>query len=327
MSSHPLPTQLDRFGALHAAVGWVFLVLFSLLTPAAVAQTQLDAYSAEVAVADRSAEEKEEAYQVAMRRILLSNSGDKTLLNRDDVRSGLRDAESYVDLFRYRTPEPGTVIGRDTPITDTVRRSGEATQLMFVRFDQERIDELIEQQAPAQDEEDGTEEPIANPLANVTTALVWMLINDGERDVLVTGEQVFNVQQRVREIAGGAGLSMIFPGGDEIDQAALAPADIRNGDIGRIRAASERYAQPVILVANLARSLPRGWTGQWIKLAAEDIEAPANGDDTTEAAERIANTSFESGSLDSALQQGIGWLSPQAAAAVEEKPAYAYGVH
>ncbi len=58
----------------------------------------------------REVEEQQQAYQVAFRRVLLNNSGDKTLLNRDDIRDGLKRAEQYVSGFSYRTPPPGTVI-------------------------------------------------------------------------------------------------------------------------------------------------------------------------------------------------------------------------
>ena len=110
-----------------APVAAVLCLLATLWPYTASAQAQLDAYSVEVAVADRSDVEKQAAYQVAMRRVLLANSGDKTLLNRDDVRAGLREAVSYVDLFRFRIPEPGTIISQETPVTEAVRKSGEAT--------------------------------------------------------------------------------------------------------------------------------------------------------------------------------------------------------
>ncbi len=110
----------------------------------AMAVAQNDAYSLEVAVADRGAKEQQQAYQVAFRRVLLNNSGDKTLLNRDDIRDGLKKAEQYVSGFSYRTPPPGTVIESDTPITEEVRRTGQATRLMLVSFDRESVDQLIE---------------------------------------------------------------------------------------------------------------------------------------------------------------------------------------
>ena len=102
-----------------------------------------DPWSREVAVADRGPEERRAAQSLAMREVLLANSGDKTLLNRDDVRAGLADAERYVERFEYRTPPPGTIIPTGTPLTDAVRESGEATQLMRVAFDRGLLGTLI----------------------------------------------------------------------------------------------------------------------------------------------------------------------------------------
>jgi len=64
-----------------------------------------------------------------MRQALLDNGRNKRILNRGDVRRELAKAEDYVESFSYRTPEPGSVISRETPITDTVRKNGQATQV------------------------------------------------------------------------------------------------------------------------------------------------------------------------------------------------------
>ena len=282
----------SRFRTLTRAIsaGWTLGFLCAVLG-ASPALAQIDAYSVEVAVADRTVEEQQIAYQVAMRTVLLKNSGDKTLLNRDDVRAGLSEAEAYVELFRYRKPEPGTVISSGTPLTDRVRNSGQATQLMLVRFDHKRIRSLI-------DGEQSTrviEGAAVDPLTNVTTALVWMLVEDGERDILIGGNTGNNVMLRAREIAGGKGISLVFVAADEIDQIAVSNEAIRNSNIEQIRLASERYAQPVILVGYLARNQPRGWTGEWTKISATTVQ----------------DSSFTSKSLDSGLQKGIEWLSPQ----------------
>ena len=94
-----------------------------------------DAYTVEVAVADRSPVEQEAAYRIAMQRVLLETAADKTLLNRTDVRTALASAKTYVVQFSYRAPAAGEVISDSTPVTDLVRNSGEATQIMRVRFD------------------------------------------------------------------------------------------------------------------------------------------------------------------------------------------------
>lgn len=328
-------SPIRHFGLLVSAA-----VLF-LLVPLQPAYAQADAWSVEVAVADRSDQEQEAAYGVALRRVLLANSGDKTLLNRDDVRDGLRNAESYVEEFRYRTPSPGTVISRDAALTEKVRTTGQATQLMLVRFDRKRVRELIDS-APS----DADESSIDRPFTRIESALVWMLIEDEDREIFISDDAAEKVRERMRELAGAAGVSLAFPVGDEEDLEALrldgVPVDeekdlealpldsLKNPTAQQIRLASERYGQPFTLVGYLKRNGPLGWKGQWMRLddsvSTPPVEAPAPTADGS-VAEPLADptveqTEFTSGRLDEALQTGLAWLAPSAGSASTE---YRYG--
>ena len=278
-----MPNRLYRHLSLLACV------ILSAAFPAMVV-AQNDAYSIEVAVADRGGEEQQQAYQVAFRRVLLNNSGDKTLLNRDDIRDGLKLAEQYVSGFSYRTPPPGTVIESDTPITEEVRRTGQATQLMLVSFDRESVDQLIQGQesARAGNAGDAPQEQVLR----TDSALVWLLVQDDGRDIMISDPAAVNVQARAREIVGAAGISLVFPSGDEQDQMALGLEDLLVRDLERIRAASARYGQDTVLIGTLARNGAQGWRGQWTRLVGEQMQ----------------EQSIDSGSLDEALQRGLSIL-------------------
>ncbi len=260
------------------------------------AQAQLDAYSIQVAVADRSASEQQNAYLIGMRSVLLSNSGDKTLLNRSEVRAGLQQAESFVQAFSYSVPEPGTVIPRSTPLTDVVRKTGKATQLMLIQFDPNRITQLINSK---QDDDNQNDKAPLNPFANVRSALSWLIIQDGNDPVLVGASKAQNIMERAREIAGGSGVALSFPAADDTDQQSLLPEDIKTGNVARINAASQRYASNLTLLAYLTRNRVGRWEGQWVKVSGQQKDS----------------TSFTSKSLDEALQQGIAWLTQQSSAA------------
>lgn len=256
-------------------------------------QAQTDAYSIQVAVVDRSTEEQQNAYQIGMRSVLLANSGDKTLLNRDDVRAGLKSADTYVESFRYESPAPGTVISRDTPLTDSVRSTGKATQLMMIQFNRELIQQLI-RPSSASAAEPETDEAF-NPFGNVSSALMWLIVEDGGKQILVSGAAGQNVMARTREIAGGFGVSLSFPAGDDNDKLAVSIEDIKTANLDAVASAASRYAQPLTLAAHLTRTRTGAWEGVWLKTAAGLQE----------------NQAISSGSLDEALQQGIAWLKPQ----------------
>ncbi|MFK7854604.1 MAG: DUF2066 domain-containing protein [Granulosicoccus sp.] len=270
----------------------IFASVLFLVAYTSISHAQTDAYSAEVAVADRSAPEQQAAYMAALRRVLLENSGDKTLLNRDNVRSGLKQAENFVKSFSYRTPPPGTIISSDTPITDLVRDTGQATQLMMVSFDRQLVRDLIDSTSSksAANKAEQTDSVVA---FRKDSALVWLLIQDDTRDILISDPAAVNVQNRAREIAGASGLSLVFPTGDEEDLQAVPVDVLLQQDIERIRLASLRYDRDVILVGTLTRNGASGWSGQWQRLLGNeqqqyDIETP---------------------SLDAALQEGLSLLN------------------
>ena len=232
-----------------------------------------------------------------MRRALLENGRNKTILNRGDVRQALNKAEDYVESFSYRTPEPGSVISRETPITDSVRKSGQATQLMLVRFNRSKLLELINRTPKSRKaEENANADNEAAPddaFANVNSAVVWMLIQDDNRNIRISDAAASNVRTRARELAGAASVSVTYPLGDDEDRAAVPLEVLEAQNVDSLRLGSQRYQHDAILAATLSRSGGSGWRGRWTRIADDQV-------DTRE---------FSSRSLDLALQEGIGFLT------------------
>lgn len=280
----------------------VATLMLCLATLSAYAQT--DAYSIQVAVSERSDDEQRDAYMAGLRRVLLNNSGDKTILNRDLIRQGLKSAEDYVQAFSYQRPPLGTVIASDTPITRKVQQSGQATQLMLVSFDRELVNQLISDSAPAKAARE--KDPAPEPAVVSNSALVFILIRDQGRDILVSDPVAANVQKRAREIAGASGISLVYPTGDDEDQQMVSVDDIAAQVFNEENLAliAGRYAQDSILIGYLSRGV-RGWRGQWTRV---------NGNQQQQA-------TFDTSSLDEGLQQGLGVLN--SASQVDE--AYRYG--
>ena len=307
-----------------ALLAFVILLLAAPLARAQTASLPGAPWSAEVAVAGGDEAERAEAQTIALRKVLLANSGDKTLLNRDEVRAALDDAERYVERFDYRVPPPGTVLARETPLTDAVRTTGEATRLLLVRFDRALLEALIAREPPP---DAVTAEPSApsDPFADVETALVWLLIEDGRRDIMIGDPAARIVRARAREIAGARGVTLVYPSGDEEDSAALGADELREARIERVRLASERYAAslgpaPVVLVGRLGRDGLDAWEGDWTRLAiAPPSRTLSSGEATPELP--VESERFTTDSLDEALQAGLGWLS----GAIEDDDGYRYG--
>lgn len=246
-----------------------------------------DAYTVEVAVADRSPAEQDAAYRIALQRVLLDTAADKTLLNRTDIRAALAAAKTYVVQFSYRPPNADEVISATTPVTDQVRNTGEATQIMKVRFDRPSVTSLIKG-VPQKAEGDTSPAPV-----NFRNALVWMLIRDDGQDLLIGGGNGAKVMQRSREIAGGNGIVLSFPAADAVDVQALGGDNLSlNKDL--VLNASIRYIAPVVVTANIGRKQPVGWQGQWHRYANNQVETEV----------------FEARSLDELLSLGLTWIAP-----------------
>lgn len=269
--------------SLRAVIASVLIGLVALC--ASLSVHAQDAYTVEVAVADRSPSEQEAAYRIAMQRVLLDNSVDKTLLNRSDVRQAIGSAKTYVVQFSYRAPKSDEIITADAPVTDLVRNTGEATQIMKVRFDRQSITDIIKGQ-PASASSDTAPVQFNN-------ALVWMLIRDNGRDLLIGGGNGAKVMQRSREIAGGNGIVLSFPAADSADLDSLGGDDLVLSQ-DNVLNASIRYTAPAIVSADISRRAPVGWKGEWRRIA--------NG--------QLASESFEATSLDELLQLGLSWMSP-----------------
>ena len=273
--------------SIRAVIASALIGLFAFsASPAAYGQ---DAYTVEVAVADRSPSEQQAAYRIGMQRVLLDNSPDKTLLSRSDVREALVSAKTYVVQFSYRAPKSDEVIAATMPVTDLVKNTGEATQIMKVRFDRGSIGRVIK----------GAPKSTTDEVAPVrfNNALLWMLIRDTNRDLLIGGGNGAKVMQRSREIAGGNGIVLSFPAADATDLEKLGGEDVVLSQ-ENILNASIRYTAPAIVSADIRRKVPVGWIGEWQRIANA----------------QVANQTFEAISLDEMLQQGLSWMSPQGAA-------------
>ncbi len=277
----------------HLLFALVILQSLVLVSVSNTVQAQTDAYTIEVAVMERSSDEQQDAYMAGLRRILLNNSGDKTILNRDLIRQGLKKAEDYVQSFSYRRPPLGTVISAETPITRSVQLSGQATQLMLVSFDRVLVNQLISESAPANVSREEEDEPA--PAVASNSALVWIVINDQDRNILISDPAAANVQQRAREIAGAAGISLVYPTGDEEDQQILSVEAIETQTFleESLNAASERYRQDTLLIGHMSRLDGSGWRGTWTRVFGEQQQ----------------QAQFDTNSLDEGLKAGLGVLN------------------
>jgi len=268
----------------------VIPVLVALLIgsgfPAAHAAT--DPTFVEVAINGQTADEQTAAFEVGLRMVLLRLAQANKPLSAAAVRRAEANAASYVQKHELRVPGADDTITRQTPLTQLVRDTGQATHLISIQFSRESINQLIQSEAEAK--EDGDE---IDPVVDARSALVWLLIEDGNQSVIVGGSTARNIMDRAREIGGGVGQQLQFPARDDAALQQLTVEDLRNVNSPKIAALSERFLEPVILVGTLTRARGRTWNARWNRIQGETQTA----------------MTFDTNSLDKALQGGIQWLA------------------
>ena len=270
---------------------WLSLILL-LCSPVLHAED----YDVTVAINGKTTSEESVAYRSAMRIVILREArrtgGDRSVLEREQVLDALRSAENWVLQVSARPFESTDVLTEQNAKTSRVRETGVATHWLSVGFPPESIQQLV---AQAQQSGQTTAPAAAAPTNDVApqSALVWMLIVDGERSILIGGENGVNIMNRARELAGGVGFTTYFPALDLEDTQAVQPETMQSGDEPVLLAASERYGQPVVVSAILTREDGRRWNTRWSRYFNE----------------QVTDQSFTAPSLDRALQQGIGWIT------------------
>jgi len=200
------------------------------------------------------------------------------------LRPKMPDLLCRIEATVFRAPATRT----QTPLTRRVRDTAQATHLLTIRYSPEAINQLLRSVADVDESEDTT--PIS---AYADSALVWLLIEDGQRSLLVGGDTGRNVLERAREIGGGVNQRLTFPSMDEVDTRALVVDDLIAGRQQKILAASERYREDVVLTGILTRARGRRWSANWSRYQGQTVE----------------DFSSDAASLDQALQQGIRWLA------------------
>jgi len=247
----------------------------------------------EVAINGQTADEQTAAFEVGLRMVLLRLAQANKPLSAAAIRRAETNAASYVQKHEFRVPGADDTITRQTPLTQLVRDTGQATHLISIQFSRESINQLIQSEAEAK--EDGDE---IDPVVDARSALVWLLIEDGNQSVIVGGSTARNIMDRAREIGGGVGQQLQFqqlqfPARDDASLQQLTVEDLRNVNSAKIAALSERFLEPVILVGTLTRARGRTWNARWNRIQGETQTA----------------TTFDTNSLDKALQGGIRWLA------------------
>ena len=243
----PMPSSLQPHRR-HSLLPLPILLCWLLLAaPGVVHAATVDGlFSAEVPVAGRQTEQRNQAIRAAYAVVLGKVSGYPDIAERPELAGDLGDAPRYVQQFRYRSDPAQLEAGVPDP-----------AQLLRVKFDADAVMRVLrEHRLPIW----GSTRP---------AVLVWLGLEQGGRRSLASMEAEPDAWAALQRGAEARGLPLLLPLFDLEDHSQLEAGDLWGDFESRIRAASARYAPDAILVA-AASQRGGGWRLRWILYQDDD---------------------------------------------------------
>lgn len=204
-------------------------------------------YEARVTVPDQSESERRQALPRALGQVLIKLTGDRGITDDGRAKPILNNAQDYLQQYRYL--EPG---------------DNEESLRLLASFDSSAVSEALRRAGIAAW---GRERP---------ATLVWLAVSDDAGDHLVGMEQSApggeNYLQPIIDHAQRRGIPLLLPLMDLEDARELDAADVRDGSVSRIRAASERYPADIVIAVSVGAS-GDSVRARWTQLSRADGDA------------------------------------------------------
>jgi hypothetical protein len=203
-------------------------------------------YEAQVPVTSQREAERQSAVRAAFQQVLVKVTGDRSAATQQRLQSLVQSPLKYVQQYRYRPLPPGFA----PPAAAAEADAGRPAQLLWVRFDAQAVDQLLQQ----------VNEPVWGRARPAT--LVWLAVEEPGGRYLVGGDARRDLLGELDAQAQARGIPLLFPLLDLEDQRRVGFADVWGGFERELRAASVRYDPGAVLVGRVHRE-SGGWSGRW----------------------------------------------------------------
>ncbi|WP_456408298.1 DUF2066 domain-containing protein [Thiolapillus sp.] len=213
----------------------LFFIVFLLQPVQSFAGASL--YSVEVPIADTTPEARKASIRQAFEQVLAKASGHRNLKGRSGMKGLLKQAEDYVQQFRYRS-EPA-------------EKEGEPhRRWMWVAFEKSAIQKALAKLGLSVWDKGRPE------------VLLWLAKDVKGRRVLLDPEKDLALVQALNVAAERRGLPLLLPLMDLEDQTAMRVSDVWTADRESIEKASARYGEQLLLAGRLRQSGGK-WKAKW----------------------------------------------------------------
>ncbi len=248
--------------------GWVVILVAALLQAGPLAaETGRSLYEYSAAVADQGGAARARASAEGLRAVLVRVSGQRDPGENERLRHALRNAESFLDQYRYERAE--------------AVEGGQPWRLRL-QFNATQVNALLRE--------------AGLPLwpANRPVTLVWLLVDDGREQQFASPETTPELVDALRVGARERGLELRFPLFDLTDSLAVSTDDLWQLRLDVVEDAAARYPVDALLSGRLSRLSSGRWLGSWhYSFGGDRIAFEGDGADlagyVTPAVERIAD--------------------------------------
>lgn len=230
----------------------IFIFSFSALLSAA----QISGlYQSDVLVSSQSAEERQEAFNLALKEVLVRVSGKATVLDNQPLMGVANQPDQLVQKFSYEK-----VAGDDHPVAlmtgavaEQKTKTGDVNVYRInISFSRLAVSQALQKYG----------EPIWG--SNRPSVLIWLASDgQGQRSVLSSGAET-PLSIAIKRAAKTRGVPLYLPVMDLEDEANVSSSDIWGLFIDSLQDASARYAADSKVVGRLRQGDGDIWSGQWV---------------------------------------------------------------
>ncbi len=212
-------------------------------------------YQSDVLVSSQSTEERQEAFSLALKEVLVRVSGKSSVLENESLMGVANQPDQLVQKFSYEKTEAD--ISLVALMTEAVADQESKTD----RDNFYRINVVFSRLAVSQ-----ALKKYGEPVwgSNRPSVLIWLASDDqGRRSVLSSGAET-PISQAIKRAAKTRGVPVYLPVMDLEDEANVSSSDIWGLFIDSLHDASARYAADSRVVGRLKQGNGSNWSGQWI---------------------------------------------------------------
>ncbi len=257
-------------------LGKLFFIFFSISFSGVTFAAQVSGLYQEVEkVASQSAQERQQAFALALNKVLVRISGKQSVIDNSELNKAISNPEQFVQKYSYETIEVAEAL---VEADNRAKGQNVGAELinqyrLNVFFSRLAINSLLKEHG----------EPVWG--SNRPTVLMWMATEDLGQRTVVGAASDMPMTVALKRAAKMRGVPLYLPVMDLQDESAINSSDIWGLFIDSLGEASARYSADSVVVGRIKLNSEQQWDSQWaFKLKGEVHSGAATEPSLDEAA-------------------------------------------